>query len=409
MLVGLPLGGIMALTTQIQQILSKSREVELQFIDQISEELREERGKYENWSAKDLIAHVNYWPAVRSEQIEAWLEGKGVKTIPQFEQSNLECYRMFKDQTWDEVEQYSLDTYHRLSKLVKRLDEQALGGPSPDAEESKLWEIIVQVAYSHKLMHFSEFYIRRGEPERSGELWGDWAKLVAPLDTSESWQGRVRYNAACGLALAGDRAGALTELRVSLELQPGMKPWARRDPDLTILHDLPEFKELITTDYWWEALEAGPQAEAVADQCVRTMTMLREAVSTFPEEEWTRGDTNYQRPAGLALHIAQTIAMYSAQKPGESLEDPLMQVHWENPDPGVFPDRTTFLDFLDRVEQKLALLLKETNLESAEDQFPWTGSTKLSRILYTLRHTQHHLADMAMELARRGMQPPDWV
>jgi hypothetical protein len=137
--------------------------------------------------------------------------------------------------------------------------------------------------------------------------------------------------------------------------------------------------------------------------------MLREAVEACPEDEWLRGDSNYQRPAGLALHITQTAAMYSALKPGDSLNDPLMQISWESPDSNLFPDQETYLVFLSQVEQRLATFLKQADLDGSENQFPWTGSSQLSRALYTLRHTQHHLADMAMELQRRGLRPPDWA
>jgi hypothetical protein len=272
-----------------------------------------------------------------------------------------------------------------------------------------MWEPMVQLAYTHKLLHISDFYIQRGRLEDSGSLWSDWAELVSPLDASDRWQGRVHYNAACGLALAGNHQGALDELGKSLERIPGMKAWARLDSDLSILHGSQEFRELITAKYWWKALEANAQAESIADQFIRTFTMFREAVSAFSSEGWLQGETNYQRPAGVALHIAQTAGMFSSLEPADPFDHPAMQVNWESSDPAVFPEQGEFLKFLDSVEEKLALFISAADLSSAEVQFPWTGSTKLSRMLYTLRHTQHHLADMAMELQRRGFRPPDWA
>jgi hypothetical protein len=187
-----------------------------------------------------------------------------------------------------------------------------------------------------------------------------------------------------------------------------MKAWARRDPDLTSLHDSTEFRNLITNQYWWEVLEVGGQTEAVADQYMRTFIMLREAVRGFGAQDWLEGETNYQRPVSIALHIGQSLGMYAALKPGDSVEDALMQINWESPDASIFPDQDRFLAFLKRVEEKIAFFIKEADLDSEETQFPWTGSSKLSRTLYSLRHAQHHLADMAMELQRRGLKSPDW-
>ncbi len=136
--------------------------------------------------------------------------------------------------------------------------------------------------------------------------------------------------------------------------------------------------------------------------------MLRAAIETYPEDAWLEGETLYQRPAGLALHIAQTIDFYSAIKRGETSEDQLSQVNWEDRDPKRLPSQKDLLRYLDVVEERLANFIANTDLQADETLFPWTGFTILSRALYALRHTQHHLADMAMELQRRQLRPPSW-
>lgn len=398
-----------SLLNQLEQILAASKETDREFLDNLTDDDRRVNGTYEKWSAKDLFAHVNFWQRLEAERILEWLETGTADPAPQFEQSNLDTFNTFAEDPWEGIIAYHDETMDMMRDVLNSMSEEILLGPSWGSEERKMWESLVQRFYTHKLIHYSEYYQEKGQIDINSRLWSEWAELVSPLDQGDSWQGRVHYNAACGLALAGDRDGALAELSKSLELQPGMKTWARLDGDLTILHSSEEFKELITSDYWWQALQANPQAEAVADQFIRTFAMLREAVGRFSEEAWIEGESNYQRPAGLALHIAQTVGMYSALKPGGAFNDPLMQVNWESPDPSVFPTTDEFLDFLDRVEARMASFLKEADLEAVEGQFPWTGSTKLSRALYTLRHTQHHLADMAMELQRRGEKPPDWA
>ncbi len=136
--------------------------------------------------------------------------------------------------------------------------------------------------------------------------------------------------------------------------------------------------------------------------------MLRSAIDTFSQDSWIEGETLYQRPAGLALHIVQTIDFYSAIKRGESSEDQLSQVNWEDRDASKLPSQKDLLRYLDVVEERLAKFIAETDLQAEETLFPWTGFTTLSRALYLLRHTQHHLADMAMELQRRKLRPPSW-
>jgi len=398
----------MAIKDQLLTILEKSRKTELNFIANLNEEQNGGSGTYENWTAKDNVAHANYWEEVRGARIVAFLSGEELQPLPQYEQANSECYERFANSSWDEVQAFAEGAHRQIVEAVRSMDEEVLSGPSAETEERKLWDVIVGIAYSHKLIHYSQFIQDHGQKEEVGQLWSDWVELVSPLDEGPEWQGPVRYNAACSLALAGDTEGALAELRKCFDLRPSSKAWSRLDSDLESLHNLPEYKELFAPAFWWEALETSSQAEAIADQFMRTLSMFRIAVSTFSEDAWREGDSLYQRPAGLALHIAQSIDLYSAIKPGDRLEDPLTQITWRERDDAKLPSQEELLAYLDKVEERLAGFITKSDFQADEKLFPWTGITVLSRVQYSLRHAQHHLADMAMELQRRGFRPPDW-
>ena len=296
----------------------------------------------------------------------------------------------------------------RMVELVQDLDEERLEGPSIDSDGQPLWQALLMTSYTHKLTHYSEFYQNRGRSSEAGRLWAEWAELVAPLDESPAWQGGVHYNAACSLALAGDQEGALARLRTGLAFRPSLKSWSRRDTDLAILHDDPGYRELFAPEYWWKALEAGPHAEALADQFLRTLSMLKLAIATYPEDGWREGETLYQRPAGMALHIVQALDTFSAVQAGGQSGDPLGEINWEDREASRLPSQDAVQSYLELVEERLAQFIAGSDLEADETLFPWTGSSLLSRALYALRHTQHHLADLAMELQRRGLRPPDW-
>ncbi len=398
----------MSLKDQILQILVIGRELEVEFIAGLTDAERAYESTFEKWSAKDAVAHANYWQDVRATRARVWIEGKELESLSQFEQANYQCYDRYAGQTWAEIETFAQQAHEKMQETMQGMSEEALEGPSEESEDRKMWETLIGSAFTHKLLHYSDFYHERGQHEVVSRLWGEWADLVSPLDDGADWQGRVSYNAACSLALAGDQQAALEKLRKALDLQPQLRSWSRRDSDLASLHDLPEYKELVAPDFWWKAIEAGPQAEALADQFMRALSMFRIAIDACPQAEWRQGETLYQRPAGLALHIAQSVNNFSMQKPGEQMEDPLNQIQWQVRDADKLPAQKELLRFLNEVEKRMANLIATSDLTAQEELFPWTGFTILSRVVYALRHMTHHLADLIMELKHRGVQPPSW-
>jgi hypothetical protein len=398
----------MAIKDQLLKTLEVSRTRELELFSWLSDELRVAKGTYEDWSAKDFAAHTIYWEEVRSAQSNVFSRGEPLEPLPQFEEANAACYERFKQSTWEEIEAYAAQTHTKVLDIVREMSAEQLAGPSARSDDRKMWEEIVGAGYTHKLGHYTQFYQEHGEDEIAAKLWTEWADLVSPLDDRPEWQGNVHYNAACSLALTGDVEGALERLQTALELRPGLIAWSRKDSDLASLHGLPTYRDLVAPGFWWDALEASPLAEAVSDQFLRSLIMLREAVSSCPVDGWREGETPYLRPAALVLHIVQTIDFYSAAAPGEGSGDPRSQIHWQERDSSRLPDQESLLEYLGICEERVANLISSTDLLAVEGIFPWTGSTVLSRVLYTLRHTQHHLADLAMELERRGFPSPDW-
>jgi hypothetical protein len=83
-------------------------------------------------------------------------------------------------------------------------------------------------------------------------------------------------------------------------------------------------------------------------------------------------------------------------------------VDWEEHDSSKLPSQEQLLAYLDQVEMAVASFLSEADLNSAEAMFRWTGATMLSRAIYNLRHLQHHLAELCLEMHCRGLQAPDW-
>jgi hypothetical protein len=148
---------------------------------------------------------------------------------------------------------------------------------------------------------------------------------------------------------------------------------------------------------------------SVSDQFQRTLDTFREAVLAFPENEWRRGDLDYLRPAGVAFHFLETIDYYTSDLPADRFPwGARFGVDWEESDSSKLPSQDQIIEYLDDIESNLSGWLKSTDFMSAEDMFPYVGSILLARAMYLLRHNQHHVAEMCLELTRRGYASPGW-
>jgi hypothetical protein len=59
------------------------------------------------------------------------------------------------------------------------------------------------------------------------------------------------------------------------------------------------------------------------------------------------------------------------------------------------------------VEARLTKLDDAALLEP-ERAHPWTSQTRVGKLLYNLRHIQHHLGEVNAELIRRGIEGVSW-
>lgn len=139
------------------------------------------------------------------------------------------------------------------------------------------------------------------------------------------------------------------------------------------------------------------------------LKMFREAIITFPADEWWKGDIDYLRPAGVAYYVIESIDFYIGNEPADKFSwGGRFNVDWEDTDSNRLPDQEQLISYLDEVEDKLQEWFGNTDLLAAETVFPWAGSIILGRAIYILRNIHHHLSEMSLELTRRGYKSPEW-
>jgi hypothetical protein len=152
-------------------------------------------------------------------------------------------------------------------------------------------------------------------------------------------------------------------------------------------------------------------SESLIENLSLTWKMYKEALSNIPDEDWKTGEIDYLIPARQILHGLETLDYYSTTSPDKFTHDYRFKLDWMRASSDLLPSKTQLQSYLDEVKEKTETWIKsidDDEFHSPETNFPWTGSTLLGRILYSLEHSRHHLGELNGELRRRGLPRIKW-
>jgi tetratricopeptide (TPR) repeat protein len=227
-------------------LLKRAYEMEMQFVDALSDEQRARTGTLEDWSAKDVIAHSAAWKARRADNLLAVSEGRPPTETGDLDRENALFFEAYRDQSWEEVLSAAAGAFQRILAQLETLGEPELVSREmfPWQGERPLWRLIVGTGYIHPIAHLAEFHRNQGDREQAANMVGEMARSMAGLDDGPAWQGAVKYNLACHYSLLGATAEAIRELQEALALNPGLTDWSKQDPDLDAIRGEPEYQAI---------------------------------------------------------------------------------------------------------------------------------------------------------------------
>lgn len=156
---------------------------------------------------------------------------------------------------------------------------------------------------------------------------------------------------------------------------------------------------------------------------------LRQVIEKVPAEQWNTEE--YNNPNWqLAYHILWSVKFYLGAAPEsyvpfeeaiEGAESLGGSEDWENPEEGVIVEgyhtREELLSFIDELESSLQVAVEGLPLD-ADSGFDWYPYSRLELHINSIRHIQHHTAQLMERLkAKRitgfgwwadGHPPRDW-
>ena len=217
----------------LSSLVDKGYQAEQQFVAGLTETEREAVGTLEKWTARDIIAHNSYWRMHHAENLLAVLQGKEPITTEDFDHANADIFQQYRDQSWESVIALAIDSCKRMHEALMALGDEGLLRLDllPWQEGRPIWRELVGNAYTHPIIHLSEWYIRKGEKTSAAELYREMTGLLADLDDSPDWLGTIRYNLACSYSLLGEAQQAIAALSEALKMNPALVEWSKQDPD----------------------------------------------------------------------------------------------------------------------------------------------------------------------------------
>jgi tetratricopeptide (TPR) repeat protein len=234
---------------KLLDLLRRGYEEEQAFVRRLSDAERSYRGTPEQWSAKDLVAHLHSWKTRTLQRLEALEHGETPPSFSDWDAENAAIYAAHHDRPWDDVLRESTQVYRDLVAKVQAFSEDELVDAQrfPTLNGQPLWRSFTGNGYSHPLAHLAEFYARHGQQDYATRLQETGAEMLAALDDSDSWRGTALYNLACYYAIVGQKDKAITQLGQALRLNPDLVEWSTQDPDFASIRDDAGYRALYSS------------------------------------------------------------------------------------------------------------------------------------------------------------------
>lgn len=157
----------------------------------------------------------------------------------------------------------------------------------------------------------------------------------------------------------------------------------------------------------------------LASQYKASLGMLRNVLDKTPEEQWNNED--YNNPNWqIAYHILWGVKFYLGANPEsyvpfqnaiEGAESLGGSQDWENTDEGVvvegFHTKDELLSFINEIENNLQQRIEALPLEE-NSGFEWYPYSRLELHINSIRHIQHHTAQLIERLKANGITGFSW-
>jgi|SRR5215203_5496091 len=145
---------------QILAQMSERRQALLSALDEAGPELIERPGTWNNWTLKDLMAHIIYWQTVAIDRLQKTIAGRRDEIEPAGDEDaidriNEKVYRANKDRPLAEMRDLFHTTYLSLRTAVKSIPAGLFAESQPDGGFS-VARTVYGDGYGHDEEHLAD-------------------------------------------------------------------------------------------------------------------------------------------------------------------------------------------------------------------------------------------------------------
>lgn len=208
---------------------------------------RSAEGTLQQWSPRDMVAHVTEWNRRLYERMShPELEKKDVMPPEDVDKVNADIFEQYRKTTWQEITTLSQGLCAKYHQYVQSCSESDLCDSQRFvwSDGKPVWRWILGNTSIHPLGHYSQFYAQRGDKAYANQLLETASSLLLPVSDTKEWRAMIIYNLACFYSIVDDKVKAINQLTEALRLDPTLTEWSKKDPDLIPLRDEPAYKAL---------------------------------------------------------------------------------------------------------------------------------------------------------------------
>ncbi len=201
-------------------------------------------GSLKLWSAKDMVAHLNFWERHFINQLDKMVKDEKIPMAGDYlDQVNDGVLYEHMDQTLENALSEYKQIHAELLNKYEAFTAEDLSDPKKFTwlEGRSMSDRILGNSVWHPQSHIADFYIKRGMLEKATQMQ---ESLTDKLKGFPTWGPTAAYNLACFYALNGMKEKAILKLKEAFMQRPDLMEWSKQDSDLNSLRELSKFKAL---------------------------------------------------------------------------------------------------------------------------------------------------------------------